>query len=141
MDYETVSAEEFGRSLRGVGVNLISPDVRRLAAFLEHCFGLSVHRLSDDFAMIRHADNLIQLHADGTYGDHPLLGLIPETPPRGPGVQLYLFGIDPDQAVARADSAGGMVIEDPADKPHGLREATILSPEGYAFSPAFAIGG
>ncbi len=25
-----------------------------------------------------------------------------------------------------------------ADKPHGLREATILSPEGYAFSPAVA---
>jgi hypothetical protein len=29
-----------------------------------------------------------------------------------------------------------MVIEPPADKPHGLRECTVLSPEGYAFSPA-----
>jgi hypothetical protein len=34
MDYETVSADEFGRSLTGLGVNLLSPDVRALAAFL-----------------------------------------------------------------------------------------------------------
>ena len=41
-------------------------------------------------------------------------------------------------AVVRAEAAGHMVLERPADKPHGLREATILSPEGYAFSPARA---
>ena len=34
MDYETVSAEDFGRSLSGIGVNILSPDVRALAAFL-----------------------------------------------------------------------------------------------------------
>ena len=39
-------------------------------------------------------------------------------------------------AVATTD--GGLVVEMPSDKPHGLREATILSPEGYAFSPAVA---
>jgi predicted enzyme related to lactoylglutathione lyase len=54
-------------------------------------------------------------------------------------VQVYLFGVDPDAAAARAEAAGGLVIEEPADKPHGLREATILSPEGYAFSPAVAL--
>jgi hypothetical protein len=79
---------------------------------------------------------MMQLHADGTYHSHPLLGLVPETPPRGAGMQLYLFGIDPDAAVSRAEAADHMVLEQPADKPHGLREATILSPEGYAFSPA-----
>jgi len=136
MDLETVSAEDFGRSLTGVGVNLLSPDVRALAAFLSDVFGLSIHRLSDDFAIVRHDQTMIQLHFDGTYHSHPLLGLVPETPPRGAGAQLYLFGVDPDAAIARADALGHMVLETPADKPHGLREATILSPEGYAFSPA-----
>ncbi|WP_127561304.1 VOC family protein [Nioella ostreopsis] len=136
MDLETVPAEDFGRSLTGIGVNLLSPDVRALAGFLEKIFDLTVHRLSDDFAIIRHGQMMMQLHADGTYGAHPLLGLVPETPPRGAGLQLYLFGVDPDTAVAKAEAAGHMVLEQPADKPHGLREGTILSPEGYAFSPA-----
>lgn len=136
MDLETVPAEEFGRSLTGIGVNLLSPDVRALAAFLQAVFGLTAHRLSDDFAIIRHGGMVLQLHADGTYGRHPLLGLVPEAPPRGGGLQLYLLGIDPDVAIARAEAAGHMVLEQPADKPHGLREGTILSPEGYAFSPA-----
>lgn len=138
MDLETVPAEDFGRSLTGVGVNLLSPDVRALAGFLADVFSLGVHRLSGDFAIMRHDQTLFQLHADATYGAHPLLGLVPETPPRGAGMQLYLFGVDPDAATARAEALGHMVLEQPADKPHGLREATILSPEGYAFSPAIA---
>ena len=138
MDHETVSAAEFGRSLAGVGLNLLSPDVEALARFLETAFGLTVRRLSADFAMVFHGDAVFQLHSDGTFGAHPVLGLVPETPPRGGGAQVYLFGIDPDEAVRRAEAAGGTVIEQPADKPHGLREATILSPEGYAFSPAVA---
>ena len=136
MDYETVSADEFGRALTGVGVNLLTRDVRGLAGFLHDIFGLSVHRLSEDFAIVRNGDALIQLHADGTYHSHPLQQLIPENPPRGGGLQLYLFGIDPDAAVQKAEAAGHVVLEQVADKPHGLREATILSPEGYAFSPA-----
>jgi len=95
-----------------------------------------LHRLSDDFALVGFGAVLIQLHSDATFARHPLHALLPETPPRGAGVQLYLFGIDPDMAVSRAESYGGTVIEPPADKPHGLREATILAPEGQAFSPA-----
>jgi len=136
MDLETVDAATFGRGLRGVGVNLLVQDVRGMADFLTACFGLSIHRLSDDFALAAHDGVLMQLHSDGTFARHPLLNLLPETPPRGTGVQLYLFGLDPDAACARADAAGGVVIEPAADKPHGLREATILSPDGYAFSPA-----
>ncbi|MCW1931206.1 VOC family protein [Pararhodobacter zhoushanensis] len=136
MDLETVDAAEFGRSLSGLGVNLLCRDVRGMAGFLARVFGLGIHRLSDDFALVRHGAVLIQLHSDGTFARHPLHDLLPENPPRGAGVQLYLFGIDPDAAVLQAEAQGGTVIEQPADKPHGLREATILSPEGYAFSPA-----
>ena len=136
MDLETVPAEDFGRALTGIGVNLLSPDVRALAAFLKDVFGLPAYQLTDDFAIIRHGQMLMQLHSDGTYHSHPLLGFVPESPPRGGGLQLFLFGIDPDEAAAKAEAAGHMVLEPPADKPHGLREGTILSPEGYAFSPA-----
>ncbi len=134
MDYDNISAGDFGRSLTGVGVNLLTRDVRVLAAFLAEVFGLKIHRLSNDFAIIAHGNVVFQLHGDGTFHANPLPQLIPENPPRGGGAQFYLFGIDPDDAVAKASDH--MVIEQPANKPHGLREATILSPEGYAFSPA-----
>lgn len=136
MDLETVDAASFGRSLRGLGVNLLCRDVPATAAFLNRALGMSLHRSGRDFALARHGDVLIQLHSDGTYRAHPLLDLLPENPPRGAGVQIYLFGIDPDAACARAADAGGTVIEPPRDKPHGLREATLLGPEGHAFSPA-----
>ena len=136
MDFETVSAEDFGRSLTGVGINLLTRDVRGLCAFLETVFDAGIHRLSDDFAIVTCGDAILQIHADGTYHSHPLLSLLPENPPRGAGVQFYLFHIDPDSAENRAREAGFDVLERSANKPHGLRECTILSPEGYAFSPA-----
>jgi len=135
-DLETVDAASFGRGLTGLGVNLLCRDVAGTAHFLRDALGLSLHRASADFALARHGEVLIQLHADGTFRAHPLLDLLPENPPRGAGVQIYLFGIDPDAACARAEAAGGTVIEPARDKPHGLREATILGPEGHAFSPA-----
>ncbi len=138
MDFETVNAPEFGRSLRGIGVNLVSPDVRALANFLSKVFNIAVHQLSEDFAIAENDGAVFQLHADGTYGAHPLLGLVPENPPRGVGAQFYLFNSDPDKAEKAANNAGFVVLEETANKPHGLRECTILSPEGYAFSPAVA---
>ena len=139
MDLDTVSPEALGRSLTGLGVNLLTRDVPGLAAFLTGCFGLTAHRVTADFALVRHGAVLIQLHSDATFARHPLHDLLPENPPRGTGVQIYLFGIDPDAAAARAGALGGTVIEGPATKPHGLREATILAPEGQAFSPAIAV--
>ena len=136
MDLETVEAADLGRSLRGIALNLLCRDVRAMAAFLRDVFRVEIHRLSADFAIIRHGDMLLQLHSDATFRAHPLLGLLPEAPPRGAGVQIYLLGVDPDAAVARANP--GQVLEAPTDKPHGLREATIISPDGYAFSPARA---
>lgn len=133
-DYEKMSPAELGRSLRGVGLNLLCRDVVATADFLRDVFKLQVRRLNTDFALILHDDSIFQLHKDATFGAHPLLALVPESPPRGGGLQIYLFGVDPDISVARAPAHA--VIEQPANKPHGLREATILSPEGYAFSPA-----
>ena len=136
MDHDTIDADTFGRSLTGLGVNLLSRDVRALAAFLHEVLGLAVRRLGDDFAIVLHGPSVFQLHADATFARHPLHAILPEADLRGRGAQFYLFGIDPDAAAARAAAAGHVVLEAPADKPHGLRECTLLSPEGYAFSPA-----
>jgi catechol 2,3-dioxygenase-like lactoylglutathione lyase family enzyme len=134
MDYETVDAMTFGASLRGLRINLLVPDVAAEVAFLTGALGMTAHRVSADFAIVIHGADALQLHADGTYHSHPLLGLVPETPPRGAGASLHAFESDPDRAHAAAPGAGGMVLQAPANKPHGVRETCILSPCGYAWT-------
>ncbi len=136
MDYETISADDFGKSLRGIGLNILVRDVRATAAFLEAVFAVGVHRLSEDFAIITYGTEVFQLHGDGTYSAHPLLGLLPENPPRGSGIEVRLYETDPDEAVARAKAAGAVILQAPTDKPHGLREAYILCDDGYAWVPS-----
>ena len=136
MDYETVSPQAFGASLRGIGFNILVTDVRRTARFLEAVFGMSAHRVSEDFAIMCHADSVMQLHADGTYAENPLLGLLPDNPPRGAGIEIRLYDGDPDAAARRAEAAGGVVLQWPTDKPHGLRESYILCADGYAWVPS-----
>ncbi|PJE34276.1 glyoxalase [Pseudooceanicola lipolyticus] len=133
MEYETVSAEDFGKSLSGLGLNLLVRDVPAQCAFLRDVFGMAAHRVSADFAIVTYGGQAFQIHADHTYHSNPLLGLLPETPPRGAGVEIRLYNSDPDAAAARAEAAGGTVLQPPTDKPHGLRETYILCPNGYAW--------
>jgi catechol 2,3-dioxygenase-like lactoylglutathione lyase family enzyme len=137
MDYETVPPPEFGHALRAITVNLLCRDVEAEAAFLVAVFGMQAHRASADFAILLHAGQPLQLHSDGTYACHPLPALLPESGPRGAGIEVRLHEADPDVAVARAKAAGGVVLQGATDKAaHGLREAVILSPSGYAFVPS-----
>lgn len=133
MDLETVSPEDFGASLRGVGLNLLVRDVPAQIDFLCDVFGMTAHRANADFAILRYGAQIVQIHADGTYHSHPLLGLLPETPPRGAGVEIRLFDTDPDAAATRATARGAVVLQAPTDKPHGLRETCILCDNGYAW--------
>ena len=139
MDFETVSADDFGKSLRGLGVNVLVRDVRASARFLRDVFGLEIHRLSDDFAIVSYGTQVFQLHSDGTYHSNPLLYLLPENPPRGAGVELRLYDTDPDAAVARAEALGAVILQAATDKPHGLREAYLLCDDGYAWVPSRAL--
>ncbi len=133
MDLNTVSAEDFGASLRGLGLNLLVRDVPAQVDFLTDVFGMTAHQVSEDFAIIAYGDQVFQLHADGTYHAHPLLGLLPETPPRGAGLELRLYDTDPDAAATRARARGAQILQPPTDKPHGLREVCILCDNGYAW--------
>ncbi|MCG6859408.1 MAG: hypothetical protein LJE67_15215 [Salaquimonas sp.] len=138
MDYETVRAEDFGRSLSGLGLNLLVRDVCGLASFLCDVFGMQSHRQSADFAILTYGDQLFQLHADHTYHSHPLPSLLPEAGPRGGGIEIRLYETDPDMAaeLATAHAHGAVVLQPPTDKPHGLRECVILCENGYAWVPS-----
>ena len=141
MDYHTIPAAQFGAALRGITLNLLTRDLRGEAAFLAGVFGCKLYRQSDDYAIVEHAGIVMQLHADRTFANHPLFHLLPEAAPRGAGIEIRLHGSDPDAACARAtDFAGAVVLALPRDKAgHGLREAVILSPSGYAFVPSVAL--
>lgn len=136
MDYETIGAEDFGASLRGIGLNLLVRDVAAEIAFLETVFGMKSFQPTADFAIMTYGEQVFQIHADGTYHANPLLGLLPENPPRGAGIEIRLYDTDPETACASAEVAGGTILQAPTDKPHGLREAYILCENGYAWVPS-----
>jgi predicted enzyme related to lactoylglutathione lyase len=139
MDYDTVNADAFGRSLRGLGINLLVRDVPRTLDFLMPVFGMTGHQPTRDFAILTYGAAVFQIHADATYHAHPLPSLLPESGPRGGGVELRLYGCDPDAAVARAEAEGAVILQPATNKPHGLREAVILDPDGYAWVPGRAL--
>ncbi|MDC0659208.1 glyoxalase [Leisingera sp. SS27] len=136
MDYQTIDADSFGRSLRGIGINLLVRDVPAEVAFLETVFAMKGHQVSKDFAIVTYGGQVFQLHSDGTYAENPLLGLLPENPPRGAGIEIRLYDTDPDNAAERAEAAGFTILQAPTDKPHGLREAYVLCENGYAWVPS-----
>ncbi|RUS60971.1 glyoxalase [Pseudorhodobacter sp. E13] len=140
MDYNTVPAASFGHSLSGLTVNLLVRDVAAEVAFLTGVFGMQAFRQSADFAIVTYQGQPIQVHSDGSFAAHPLHGLLPEAGPRGAGIELRLHETDPDRACAQAEALGGVVLQPTTDKAgHGLREAVILSPHGYAFVPSVRI--
>ena len=111
-------------------------DVLKQCDFLAAVFDMKTHRVSADFAIVTYGDQVFQLHSDGTYHSNPLLGLLPENPPRGAGVEIRLYDTDPEDAIQRAIATGAVILQEPTDKPHGLREAYILCENGYAWVPS-----
>ena len=128
-------APDYGRSLRGLSVNLLVKDVARSVAFAREVLGATLVYGDVDFAVLRRAGAEWMLHADHTYSSHPLLGLTGDGALRGAGIELRLHDHDPDAAVAAASRLGYAVLAEAADKPHGLREAYIADPDGYVWVP------
>ena len=83
-----------------------------------------------DFAILRHGGVEWMVHSDASYHSNPLLGLTGDGALRGVGVELRVYGVDPDEAAARAAAAGNPILQAPADKPHGLRECYLIAPGG-----------
>jgi catechol 2,3-dioxygenase-like lactoylglutathione lyase family enzyme len=163
-NFETISAADFGRALTGLGINILVRDVPGLATFLTEVFGMRAHRMNADFAILTYGQpvgdaagaggqpgessrtvrgpDVFQLHADGTYHSNALPSLLPESGPRGGGLELRLYETDPDeaaaraQALARAGAHAATILHPPENKPHGLRECIILCENGYAWVPS-----
>jgi catechol 2,3-dioxygenase-like lactoylglutathione lyase family enzyme len=133
-------APEYGRSLRpGLGVNLIVADVAAAVRFATHVLGATVAYADEDFAVLRAMGAEWMAHADHTYRDNPVSGLVAGVTGRGAGVELRLYGCDPDMAEAKARDGGFTVLAGAMDKPHGLREAVILDDDGYCWVPGVAL--
>jgi catechol 2,3-dioxygenase-like lactoylglutathione lyase family enzyme len=134
-----VSAEEYGRSLKGFGVNLLVSDVARSVSFMTTVLGADSIYDDEDFAMLKLGGSDFMLHADHAYSDNPLSGLVAGLEGRGAGVELRVYGCDPDQAEAKARAGGWTVLAGALDKPHGLRECVLIDDDGYAWVPGAAI--
>ncbi len=133
-------ADEYGRSLPGgIGVNLLLPEVAPMADFLRDVLEAQVLYADPDFAALTIGGTPIMLHADHTYLDHPLHGIVNGVQARGIGVEIRIYGCDPDKAEAAARQRGDVILAGSMDKPHGLRECHIVGPDGYVFVPGRAI--
>ncbi len=138
-----MSAEAYGQSLTGIGVNLLVRDIARSSLFARDVLGAEIVYSDKDFAVLRQGPVPAggkraewMLHTDGTYHSNPLLGLLSDVSVRGVGVEIRLYHCDPDQATAQAKAHHHHVLAPAADKPHGLREAYILDPDGYCWVPS-----
>ena len=130
-----MSPPVYGRSLRGLGVNMLVRETARTVTFARDVLGLTVVYADTDLAVLRHGEHEWMAHADHTYDAHPLLPRTRVAALRGGGIELRVHDVDPDAAVAAALAGGFEVLEPASDKPHGLREAYILDADGYVWVP------
>lgn len=133
-------ADEFGRSLpRGLGLNILVPDMQPMTAFCTAVLDGRIVYEDADFGVIDLAGSILLVHADHTYRDHEMAGVIADVELRGLGAEIRVYGIDPDTAEAKARDAGFVVLSGSLDKPHGLRECHLVGPAGYVFVPCRAL--
>ena len=129
-------APEYGRRLRGLGVNLIVRDIFAALRFQSEVLAAEILHNDPDFAAMQAFGAEWMLHADHTYNNHSVNGILNDRPARGIGVELRLYGRDPDDAEAKARALGVDVLAGTLDKPHGLREAYIIDQDGYLWVPS-----
>jgi catechol 2,3-dioxygenase-like lactoylglutathione lyase family enzyme len=135
-----MDAADYGRSLKpGVGFNLLVREVQRSVDFCSKVLGATATYADEDFAVLRLNGAEWMLHADHAYSDNPLTGIIAGGEARGVGVELRVYGCDPDQAEAAARAHGHTVLAGSMDKPHGLRECILIDDDGYVWVPGVAI--
>ena len=125
---------------RGLGLNLLVPEIAPTEAFCREVLGADTIYADEDFAAIELLGSVFMLHADHSYADHEMAGAVDGLDVRGAGLEIRLYGADPDGIEARARAHGHPVLAGSLDKPHGLRECHVVSPDGYVFVPSRAIG-
>lgn len=137
---EKPSGADYGAALTGLGLNLLVSSVSENVDFLSSVMGLHVKYADEDFAIMAYQDMEFMLHADATYSDNPLLSLTGDGVIRGAGVELRLYGVDPESAAIKAAAKDYFIMQEPTVKAHGLREAYIVGPDGYVWVPSLPSG-
>ena len=136
-----MDAGDFGRSLpQGLGINLLVPEIEPMEAFCRDVLGATIVYADEDFAAVTLLGSVFMLHAHHSYLGNPMTGVIDGIEQRGSGIEIRIYGLDPDLAEARARTHGHHVLAGAIDKPHGLRECHIVGPSSYVFVPSLAIG-
>lgn len=135
-----MKADAFGRSLPlGIGVNFLVPEIAPMEAFCRDVLGATIIYSDEDFAAVSLLGSVFMLHADHSYLDNPMTGVIAGSDVRGVGLEIRIYGADPDAIEKNARSHGHPVLAGSVDKPHGLRECHIVGPGGYVFVPSSRI--
>ncbi len=143
-DNDFMTADEFGRSLKGFGINLLVQDVFASVKFAQIVLQAECDYQEKAFAAVHKGDVIWQYHADFTYRDNALLGFVKDADGkplqgRGAGAEFHFFDLNPDEAVQRAKAGGYVVLAEAMDKPHGVREAYILDDDGYCWVPSIPL--
>ena len=128
-------APDYGRSLTGLGINLLVREIESALPFHTEVLGAEVVYSDPDIAVLRRDGVEWMLHAHHTYDAHPWYPVLTSDVPRGVGAELRLHGRDPDAAEAAARRLGFAIVQAAADKPHGLRETYIADCDGYVWVP------
>jgi uncharacterized glyoxalase superfamily protein PhnB len=131
-----LSGADYGRSLTGLGFNLIVSDLERAIDFAKQVLGAEVFFRTDVFAAMKLSGQNFMFHIPSSYRGNELHTSLLSDAPRGLGIELRCYHVDPDQAEARARTAGFTILAGSLDKPHGLRECMILDDEGFVWIPS-----
>lgn len=131
-----MAAPDYGHSLSGFTVNLLSADLPHALIFQRDVLRAEILHEDEDLLIVRGYGSNWMVHADHTYDKHPLLADTQNETRRGAGVELRMHGCDPDGAAERAQEHGFSVLDGPRDQPdHGLRETHLVDADGYVWVP------
>jgi uncharacterized glyoxalase superfamily protein PhnB len=131
-----MSGADYGRSLMGLGFNLIVRDLEGAIHFAKDVLGAEVFFRTDVFAAMKLSGQDFMFHIPSSYRGNELLATLESDAPRGVGIELRCYHVDPDAAEARARAQGYTVLAGSIDKPHGLRECMILDNDGFVWIPS-----
>lgn len=131
-----MSGADYGRSLTGFGVNLIVSDLERAVQFARQVIQAEVLFRTDVFAAMKLSGQHFMFHINDSYRGNELHATLISDMPRGVGIELRCYHVDPDAAEARARALGYTVLAGALDKPHGLRECMILDDDGFVWIPS-----
>ena len=131
-----MAAPDYGHSLSGFSVNILSQNLPRALLFQRDVLGAEILHEDDDLLIVSGFNSSWMVHADHTYDKHVFLNDTQSSARRGAGIELRLHGCDPDSVAMHASENGFKLLDGPRDQPdHGLREVHVVDDDGYVWVP------